>query len=123
MDLKLNFFGMHVSDFAPSFRFYTETLGINATDTKIVPFDCVPQKARNSAQGASSASFVKIYPPLRHLSKRHIPLGLANCKLHRVVQLYLRGRRRPFHCHGFNAWHWNVFTLGCERPVGSNEDF
>lgn len=34
MNLKLNFFGMHVSDFAPSFRFYTEMLGINATDKK-----------------------------------------------------------------------------------------
>lgn len=34
MDIKLNWLGIHVVDFDVSLRFYTETLGINATDTK-----------------------------------------------------------------------------------------
>ena len=34
MELKLNWLGIHVSDFAASLRFYTEVLGMNATDTK-----------------------------------------------------------------------------------------
>jgi catechol 2,3-dioxygenase-like lactoylglutathione lyase family enzyme len=34
MALKLNWIGIHVSDFAASLRFYTDILGMNATDTK-----------------------------------------------------------------------------------------
>ena len=34
MDFKLNFLGVTVCDFDNSFRFYTETLGMLALDTK-----------------------------------------------------------------------------------------
>jgi predicted enzyme related to lactoylglutathione lyase len=34
MNLKLNWLGIHVADFAAALRFYTEVLGLNATDVK-----------------------------------------------------------------------------------------
>ena len=34
VDLKLNFLGITVADFEPSYRFYTEVLGIEARHSK-----------------------------------------------------------------------------------------
>jgi catechol 2,3-dioxygenase-like lactoylglutathione lyase family enzyme len=34
MDFKLNFLGINVADFAQSYRFYTEVLGVEARDAK-----------------------------------------------------------------------------------------